>query len=161
MKVPCEKVNIKKLYLSYILYGIQIHKLSKLRIIKTEAKVLYDEDVQDEEFLENFKCLLCYKAPEDKFVYFYYNFPEYYELCKKTNSVQQDKKFKYPYEIKMSFQDENEKVKMLIFTITGFYSCGLITNIIQNNGLVFYRYGTAIDYIMTLEEKEIISKIKE
>ncbi len=161
MQVPCEKVNSKKMYLSRILYGVHTHKFSKLKIIKIEAKVLYDENIQDKQFMEQYKCLLCYKAPEDTLVYFYYNFREYYELLKRINAVQKDKNFKYPYEIKISFQDENGKVKILIFTIIGFYNVGLITKIIRNDGLAFYNYGTSIDYIMSLEEKEILSEIKE
>lgn len=161
MKVPCEKVNREKMYLSCIVHGIQIHELSKLRITNMEVNVLNNEETVDKNFLEQYKCLLCYKAPYDTFVYFYYNFPEYFKLYPPENSVQHVFNFKYPYEIKISFQDEKKKVKQLIFKITGFFPGRLITNIIKDDGLSFYNYGTSIEYVMTFEENEILVKAKE
>ena len=160
MKVPCEQTNIYKMYLSVMLYGIQIHRLSKLRITNIEVDILNKEKIPDKKFLEQYKCLLCYKVPDDTSVYFYYNFPDYYKLYpKKTPNKPSD--LECPYEIKINFKDENENDKKLIVRITGFSSSGLNTSIINEDGLTFVRYEEPIDCIMTLEEKEIILNLKD
>ena len=62
------------MYLSYLLYGIEIHEFSKLKIKDVKVDLLNNND---KDLANKYLCLLNYKFPFDTLVYFYFNFPEY------------------------------------------------------------------------------------
>ena len=160
MRVPCEETNIYKLYLSCVIYGIEVHHLSKLKITNIEVDILNKEKIPDKKFLEQYRCL-CYKDPYDILVYFYYNLEDYYKLYPQNKNCVEEINLECPYEIKIELKDERGIKRKLIVKITGLFSCGLNTSIIEDGGLAFFRYGTPIVYIMTLEEKELLTNLKE
>ena len=159
MEVPHEKNRSDKMYLSYLLYGIEIHELSKLKIKDVKADLLNNND---KDSVDKYLCLLNYKFPFNTLVYFYFNFPEQYKIYPEDKQRNKGKIiFQYPYEVKNNFIDnEKNEIKRSIINITGYDYIGLIAEIIDDGGLAFNRYGK-ISYVMTHEEDEKLKKLKE
>ena len=63
MEVPHEKNTSDKMYLSYLLYGIEIHEFSKLKIKHFKADLLNNND---KDSVDKYLCLLNYKFQTKK-----------------------------------------------------------------------------------------------
>ena len=152
-------------FLYNVLYGINVDDFSKLRIKTINVEIENSNHFSDKEEFNKYLNLLCYKRGVDICVYFYFNFPKYYELYDKEGyGVSKPRNFKYPYIITVTFTNEDNKLNKTLeykFAITMYYQGNIITRVINNENLVLLSYGSVVKAIMTQMEFDELNKIRE